>query len=217
MSNDTQDQETERDYLEIGEATCLGDLMCWMVEQFRDLPKPWDSMSENEQDDWLARCEAQGGHLIREIINLVTSQGLVTLPAVVEQVVFKDGVKAVLKIAGRTEGVHDLADQEGQIVNVLICDTSHLTESKEGMPQAASNQGSLDMGDDETDIENDPLYMEAVAFVRKSGRASISSLQREMRVGYNRAARLIERMESEDVVSEMGENGARKVLEEVAV
>lgn len=66
-----------------------------------------------------------------------------------------------------------------------------------------------DSGKDE---ESDPLYDEAVAFVIESRKASISSVQRKLRVGYNRAARLIEQMEASGVVSPMNSNGSRDVL-----
>ncbi|MGI9311795.1 MAG: DNA translocase FtsK [bacterium] len=59
--------------------------------------------------------------------------------------------------------------------------------------------------------ESDPLYDEAVRFVTQSRRASISSLQRALRVGYNRAARMIETMEESGVVSP-NDNGKREVL-----
>lgn len=62
------------------------------------------------------------------------------------------------------------------------------------------------------DPEADPLYDEAVHFVLESRRASISSVQRKLRIGYNRAARLIETMEAAGVVSAMGHNGQRDVL-----
>ena len=64
----------------------------------------------------------------------------------------------------------------------------------------------------EDDPEADPLYDEAVAFVLESRKASISSVQRKLRVGYNRAARLIEQMEAAGVVSPMGSNGSREIL-----
>ncbi|MEZ5567153.1 MAG: DNA translocase FtsK 4TM domain-containing protein [Halioglobus sp.] len=64
-------------------------------------------------------------------------------------------------------------------------------------------------GDDD---ESDALYDEAVHYVTQSRRASISSVQRKLRIGYNRAARLIESMEAAGVVSEMGTNGQREVL-----
>jgi S-DNA-T family DNA segregation ATPase FtsK/SpoIIIE len=64
----------------------------------------------------------------------------------------------------------------------------------------------------ESDSESDPLYDEAVAFVTETRKASISSVQRKLRIGYNRAARLIEQMEVSGVVTEMGANGNREVL-----
>lgn len=60
--------------------------------------------------------------------------------------------------------------------------------------------------------ESDPLYDEAVAHVIRSRRASISAVQRQFRIGYNRAARLIEQMESAGIVSGMESNGNRTVL-----
>jgi len=67
-------------------------------------------------------------------------------------------------------------------------------------------------GGGDGDVEADPLYDEAVAFVIRSRRASISSVQRQFRIGYNRAARLVEQMETAGVVSPMGNNGGRDVL-----
>jgi S-DNA-T family DNA segregation ATPase FtsK/SpoIIIE len=60
--------------------------------------------------------------------------------------------------------------------------------------------------------EADPLYDQAVAYVLKTRRASISSVQRQLRVGYNRAARMIEDMERAGLVSSMQSNGNRDVL-----
>ena len=60
--------------------------------------------------------------------------------------------------------------------------------------------------------EADPLYDEAVAIVLKTRRASISLVQRHLRIGYNRAARLIEQMERAGLVSSMANNGNREVL-----
>ncbi len=60
--------------------------------------------------------------------------------------------------------------------------------------------------------ETDPLYDEAVAIVMKTRRASISGVQRQLRIGYNRAARLIEDMERAGLVSAMQSNGNREIL-----
>ena len=60
--------------------------------------------------------------------------------------------------------------------------------------------------------ESDALYDEAVQFVTESRKASISAVQRKLRIGYNRAARMIESMEAAGVVSEMSSNGSREVI-----
>ncbi|BDU19320.1 DNA translocase FtsK [Dyella sp. GSA-30] len=62
------------------------------------------------------------------------------------------------------------------------------------------------------DAELDPLYDEAAAFVLRTRRASISFVQRQFRIGYNRAARLVEAMEAAGLVSSMGINGQRDVI-----
>lgn len=66
----------------------------------------------------------------------------------------------------------------------------------------------LDLGDE----ESDPLYDEAVAFVTETRRVSVSSVQRKFRIGYNRAARIVEQMELSGVVTSAGHNGQREVI-----
>ncbi|MCL2899947.1 DNA translocase FtsK 4TM domain-containing protein [Brenneria tiliae] len=69
--------------------------------------------------------------------------------------------------------------------------------------------GSLGLDGDE---ELDPLFDQAVAFVVEKRRASISGVQRQFRIGYNRAARIVEQMEAQGIVSSPGHNGNREVL-----
>jgi S-DNA-T family DNA segregation ATPase FtsK/SpoIIIE len=77
--------------------------------------------------------------------------------------------------------------------------------SGDGVPGLAPVEGS---GADEAD----PLYDQAVAIVTRSRKASISGLQRRLKIGYNRAARMIEEMETAGVVSEVQSNGQREVI-----
>ncbi|QGZ54185.1 FtsK/SpoIIIE family DNA translocase [Paraburkholderia acidiphila] len=86
-------------------------------------------------------------------------------------------------------------------------------EYVEGILDGPASEGApQDLFGDSPDAEADPLYDEAVAFVVRTRRASISSVQRQLRIGYNRAARLVEQMEAAGLVSPMGINGSREVL-----
>ncbi|MCU7937788.1 MAG: DNA translocase FtsK 4TM domain-containing protein [gamma proteobacterium symbiont of Bathyaustriella thionipta] len=72
--------------------------------------------------------------------------------------------------------------------------------------------GGLIPGDSDPESEMDPLYDQAVSIVTESRRASISGLQRRLKVGYNRAARMVEDMEAAGVVSAVQSNGQREVI-----
>jgi DNA segregation ATPase FtsK/SpoIIIE, S-DNA-T family len=76
----------------------------------------------------------------------------------------------------------------------------------------AAADGDDAAGTDAADAEADPMYDQAVAVVLKTRRPSISLVQRHLRIGYNRAARLIEQMERAGMVSAMQTNGNREVL-----
>ena len=82
----------------------------------------------------------------------------------------------------------------------------------DGILTNEAEEGGADFSDSAGSNEVDPLYDEAVAIVLKTRRASISGVQRQLRIGYNRAARLIEDMERAGLVSSMQSNGNREVI-----
>ena len=81
----------------------------------------------------------------------------------------------------------------------------------EDVLSGGSDDGGGEFGDS-GDSEQDPLYDEAVAFVTESRKASISSVQRRLKIGYNRSANIIEAMERAGVISPAGSNGNREVI-----
>jgi S-DNA-T family DNA segregation ATPase FtsK/SpoIIIE len=72
--------------------------------------------------------------------------------------------------------------------------------------------GDAPAGGAASDGESDPMYDQAVAVVLEHKRASISLVQRHLRIGYNRAARLLEQMEKSGLVSGMATNGNRDII-----
>lgn len=116
--------------------------------------------------------------------------------------------------SGYPQRVHGafVADEEVQAV------AEHLKQFGEpryleevlGGPAEAGDDAFCDA--DRFSCDSDPLYEDAVAFVISSQRASISAVQRHLRIGYNRAARIIEQMEASGLVSPMENNGNRTIL-----
>jgi S-DNA-T family DNA segregation ATPase FtsK/SpoIIIE len=74
------------------------------------------------------------------------------------------------------------------------------------------DEGEVSEGESDGDAEADALYDQAVEIVLKNRRASISLVQRHLRIGYNRSARLIEAMEKAGLVSAMDGRGGREVI-----
>ncbi len=86
----------------------------------------------------------------------------------------------------------------------------YIEEILAGVEEGDSGFGGSDAGDGGD--EDDPLYDDAVRFVTETRRVSISSVQRKLKVGYNRAARMVDAMEAAGVISSAAHNGSREVL-----
>jgi S-DNA-T family DNA segregation ATPase FtsK/SpoIIIE len=116
--------------------------------------------------------------------------------------------------AGMPTRVHSAFVDDDEVMRVVehlkssgepryIDDVLNTSEASEN---SAGGEGGIE------DAENDPLYDDAVRIVTESRKASVSGVQRRLRVGYNRASRLVEAMEYAGVVSPIGSNGQRDVL-----
>ena len=97
--------------------------------------------------------------------------------------------------------IHLKQQGEPDYIADVLADNTSPSDAIPGLEPLAEREG-----------ESDPLYDEAVAIVIESRRASISYLQRRLKVGYNRAARMIEDMETAGVVSAVSSNGSREVI-----
>ncbi|GLQ31707.1 DNA translocase FtsK [Litoribrevibacter albus] len=119
------------------------------------------------------------------------------------------GVSSLIRVHGAfvdDDEVHALVDEwktrgEPEYIDDVVSGVG-----EEGMLPGEKPEGGSG------DSESDPLFDEAVAFVTETRKASISSVQRKLKVGYNRAANLVEAMEAAGIVTEMGTNGSREVL-----
>ena len=106
--------------------------------------------------------------------------------------------------------VHRVVDHLKQAGVAPDYDPNILTGA--GLDEEGEGGAAGEGGSDGGDAENDPLYDQAVDIVVKSRRASISLVQRHLRIGYNRSARLVEAMEKSGVVSPPDARGSRRVM-----
>jgi len=117
---------------------------------------------------------------------------------------------------GVPERVHGAFVSDNEVHKVVeALKQSGIPQYNDEILNGVSEGGDLFLGEGgsgSSSDEMDPLYDQAVAIVTESRRASISSVQRRLKIGYNRAARLIEEMEASGIVSPMQSNGSREVL-----
>ena len=112
---------------EIAKTFLLGNLIKASSKQFKSLSVPFFELKEREQQKVLSNLESDIRSAIDDAIDLIASNARLTFRAAVDQVVFKDGVKAVLTM-GKTDEAHSLADAEGSYVTVVIEDRTTLLQ-----------------------------------------------------------------------------------------
>ncbi len=105
-----------------------------------------------------------------------------------------------------------VADHEVLAVVAYLQNTGAPDYVEDILGGSAEESEAQALGEREEGGESDPLYDQALHFVTKTRKASISGVQRKLRIGYNRAARLVEEMERAGVVGALQPNGAREVL-----
>jgi S-DNA-T family DNA segregation ATPase FtsK/SpoIIIE len=203
-----------------------------VVDEFADLMIVAGKDIESAVQRLAQMARAAGIHLImatqRPSVDIITGTIKANFPA-------RIGFKVTSKIDSRTilneQGAEQLLGQGdmlysnggGQIVRLhgpFVSD-----EEVESIVAYLRRQGeptyvegvtdflpASETADDGTDISDDDLYDRAVAIVRRDKKASISYLQRRLSIGYNRAASLIERMESEGIVGQANHTGKRQMM-----
>lgn len=138
--------QDQPEHLITAASTMLGDLMNCVINLAKALPKPWEQLSEIQQDTWLQSVDWQCQEAVKECVSIISSRGSLVVPAIVDSVTFKDGVKVVLKVLSNSEGAHAIADAEGEVVNITIADTSELVSDK-GKPKADPTQPGLGLAE----------------------------------------------------------------------
>jgi hypothetical protein len=114
--------QPERDVVGETSAFVARDLLDSLVLEIKLLQRPWDALPQAEQDEMIERLRKQVLNNVRQAIGIIVADERAVMPATVESVTFKDGIKAVLKISKHAGARHDLADHEGQDLIIVMVD-----------------------------------------------------------------------------------------------
>jgi hypothetical protein len=147
-SGDTATAEPEEAKDPIGDVaeTVCRDLLEALVLEIKLLERPWDAMPQAQQDELIERLRRRLLDNMRKAIAAIVSDQRPVLPATVESVTFKDGIKATLKISKHAVGRHDLADCEGSDVIIVIVDPSQYMQGVHDV-RGAPDQGEIGVED----------------------------------------------------------------------
>jgi len=124
----TQDAQPKKDSVQIAEATAGKTLLQALLTEVRLLQKPWQNTPEAQQRDVIGRLRTQVEEAVKVAVHQIAGNGMPSLTAHVESVMFKDGIKATLKLARGNPVIHELADAEGSAVMIIITDTAQHTD-----------------------------------------------------------------------------------------
>jgi len=202
--------------------------------ELKNLHSPYSKLNEGQQQEVIDRLTEAAEKAVHNAIAIISSRNVSTIEVTMKEVKFNSKQLTLTSIVdAKDPNRHDLIDSAGRLCLLVMAPDDYAEgldfiqpdRDQPDLPLHVSNlTGSLfggGTGPDEPDGEQlpdhdgdgeDPLYADAVSFVITSRRASISSVQRALKVGYNRAARFIEAMEAKGIVTGMDTNGGREVI-----
>lgn len=213
------------------------DLVEAAMFEWQNIAAPFSKLNEGQRQEVTDRVTEKVTTAVYTAVGIISSRSVDTIPLTVADAKFKPkSITVTATIDAQDPNRHGLIDVAGKLCLLVLApndyaeglDSLTVERDQRDLPLHVSElTGSLFDGkrsqpDDETASYDDtvpegedPLYSDAVVFVIESRRPSISAIQRKLKIGYNRAARMLEGMEQVGIVSAMNSNGAREVLRPV--
>lgn len=204
--------------------------------ELKNLHSPYGKLNEGQQQEVIDRVTEAAEKAVHNAISIISSRNVSTIEVTMKEVKFNSKQLTLTSIVdAKDPNRHDLIDSAGRICLLVMApddyndglDFIQPDRDQHDLPLHASDlTGNLFQGggtgadelvsyDDNVPDGEDPLYSDAVVFVIETRRPSISAIQRKFKIGYNRAARILEGMEQVGIVTAMNSNGAREVLRPV--
>lgn len=134
----------EKDVVTKTTDTCYEALMKSIIRAMKEMPKPWKQLKEGEQDGVIAKLDYDVKEALRSAVMLIAADGRPNIVVQLEQVVFKDSIKATVTLSKAGESRHQLADAVGGSVILVIADAQPYTKGKRPEPEPEQQGLNLD-------------------------------------------------------------------------
>lgn len=213
------------------------DLVEAAMFEWQNIAAPFSKLNEGQRQEVTDRVTEKVTTAVYTAVGIISSRSVDTIPLTVADAKFKaKSITVTATIDAQDPNRHGLIDVAGKLCLLVLApndyaeglDSLTVERDQRDLPlhvsELTGNLFDRRTGPDEPDDEElpehdgegeDPLYQEAVAFVIETRRPSTSAIQRKLKIGYNRAARMLEGMEQTGIVTAINTNGTREVLRPV--
>lgn len=202
------------------------DLVEAALFELRNITMPFLRLGEDDQQEVIDRITEKASDVVRSAVSIIASRGATTIELTMKEVKF-DAKKLTATgiIDAKAPNRKELIDSAGHLCLLVMAPDDYHEGTDFVKPERDQHELPLSVSEivsgmglerqrEEEELPDGPdsLYGEAVSFVRSTRRASVSAIQRHLKIGYNRATRMIEQMEAEGVVTPIDTNGGREVI-----
>jgi hypothetical protein len=147
--------------------TMLGELMACTLDELKQARDVWQKLPQTEQDRVIERIQNRTSEAIRQAVHMISAKGFTQIPATLEQVVAKDGLKAVVLPSAHGPEKYSLIDAVGTTVTIVLANPGQYAAGKHGH-KSEPNQRALELPGDEEGDESEELP-EGVTLVEING------------------------------------------------
>ncbi|MBO2926687.1 DNA translocase FtsK [Metapseudomonas otitidis] len=208
---------------ELAHELLVHDLVDTTINELRTLKAPYSSLNEATQQEVINRVTKAVQDAVLVAVRVISARGVDTIPMTVVDAKFKaKAITVTAAIDAQDPNRHGLIDVAGKLCLLVMAPNDYEAAMDDIVPDRDQKEMPLQVGDildgmghgggDDSPEGDDPLYPEVVRVISETRRASISAIQRKFGIGYNRAGRLIERMEADGLITAPDSHGGRDVL-----
>lgn len=202
------------------------DLVDASLFELRNINAPYNKLNEGQQQEVIDRITDKVKDVVQTAVAIISSRNVITIPCKMKQIQVTEKTLTVTSLVdAKDPSRHGLTDSAGHLCLLVLAPDDYAEgldfiqpdRDQRDLPLHSSElTGNLfeqgEAQDLPATLEDDALYKKAVDFIVKSQRATISAIQRELKIGYNRAARIMDALELAGMVSPMDHTGDRVVL-----